>query len=100
MEKLSEDEFHHLFRSKRRRTTLAVLARRIAPVELADLAEAVAEREDGVDATDEESIEELEILLHHLHLPMMADLGVIEYDPETSYVESCPDRLTPDSVSD
>ncbi|WP_436932596.1 DUF7344 domain-containing protein [Halosimplex halobium] len=75
---LGADERYELLAAERRRTALEVLAERGTPVELDDLATAVAAREGGETpaATDR-----LAVSLHHVHLPRMADLGVLDYDP-------------------
>jgi hypothetical protein len=43
-----------------------------------------------VKAADEEFVERVKISLHHNHLPKMADLGVVEYDPDATRIDSCP----------
>ena len=73
------------------RAVLDVLADRTAPVDVEDLAVAVAERE-----TDEGgAVEEVMLTLHHTHLPMLTDFGVIDYDPEGTRVEVCRRRPHP-----
>lgn len=72
---LSESDRHRLLADRRRRVLLDVLADRDGPVELTDLAATVAAREDG---TDDERVA---IDLHHHHLPLLDDLGVVVYDP-------------------
>lgn len=89
-EQLTESEYHKLLASGRRRTTLDVLSTSAAPVELTDLATSVTAREAGGDGTNEKAVERVAIGLHHAHLPMMNALGVIDYDPDASRVESCP----------
>lgn len=90
MEQLTESEYHELLSVERRRTTLDIVARANAPVELRELAAMVAERESDVGVPDEATVERVAISIHHTHLPQMADLGVIDYDPDSSRVESCP----------
>lgn len=77
---LTESERHRLLADERRRLALDVLAERATPVELADLADEIAAREDGLDAVDEETLGRVRVSLHHNHLPMMDDLGVADYD--------------------
>ena len=92
---LTTDERHRLLSNDRRRATLAVLSDRTAPVELDDLAAAVADRIDA-DAADEELVDRMKASLHHAHLPKMDSLGVVEYEPGTRRVESY--RPVPDAA--
>lgn len=85
---LTENERHRLLSAERRRLVIDVLATRGTPVELTDVARAVAVREDDDGADDETTIESVEISLHHVHLPAMDAAGVIDYDAETNHVES------------
>lgn len=89
---LSESEWHRLLASKRRRLVLDVLADRTAPVDLEEVATEIAAREDDVDAADEKAIERVGFSLHHVHLPMAAEVGVIDYDRDAVRVEACPSR--------
>jgi hypothetical protein len=85
---------HKLLTAERRRVALDILTERAAPVELEDLAAAIArETDDG--AVDEGVVERVAVDLHHVHLPMLNEFAVIDYDPEATRVESCPPR--PDS---
>lgn len=71
--------------SERRRTTLAVLESRDGSLSRGELAREVAAREtDGEPST--EAVNELRILLYHVHLPKLADTGLIEYNDETGSV--------------
>lgn len=87
-EKLTESKYHELLAADRRRTTLDVLTSLTAPIDLMDLADRVAARELDLGCVDEATVERVAISLHHTHLPKMADLGVIDYDPDSSRVES------------
>lgn len=88
--RLTESEYHELLRPERRRIAFDTLTERIAPVDLENLVIAVATRESSVKAADEEFVERVKISLHHNHLPKMADLGVVEYDPDATRIDSCP----------
>ncbi|MFB6184706.1 MAG: hypothetical protein ABEI96_09150 [Haloarculaceae archaeon] len=78
---LSERERHRLLASDRRRVALDALATLTPPVDLTDLATTVARQESGpVDPR------RVEITLHHQHLPLLADLGVVAYDPDARRV--------------
>lgn len=81
---LSESERHRLLSSGRRRVVLDVLSERDTPIRLEELATAVASRTDGA-ATDQ-AVERTTIELHHCHLPKMADLGVVAYDPASRLI--------------
>lgn len=85
-EHLADGDRHELLASKRRRTTLDVLAGRSAPVDLAELARTVAARECDVDATDADAVERVAVSLHHNHLPKMDDWDVLDYDPVANRV--------------
>lgn len=80
---LTEDECYQLLAAEHRRLVLDVLAGQKTAAGLADLAADVATQA-GADAADETRIA---TALHHVHLPKMADLGVLEYDPETRVID-------------
>lgn len=88
-DELTVSERCRVLSAARRRTTLDVISNQAAPLELTDLAVAVATREFDGDAPDEGTIEQVAISLHHVHLPLLADLGIIDYVPETNRVEAC-----------
>lgn len=77
---LEESERHRLLEVDRRRHALFVLADHVGPIDLDELATAVAEREAGVDADEAEVVASVATTLHHIHLPKMAEAGVVEYD--------------------
>lgn len=79
---LTESEHHRLLANERRRAVLATLDDRAASVDLDDLAAQVATQEG-----DEADTDQIKITLHHVHLPKLADAGVIEYDPETHRID-------------
>lgn len=89
LEELNEDEQYRLLASPHRRAALAALADRSAPVDLEDLAREVVASECD-DADDGACADEVAIRLHHVHLPKMVELGVLDYDPETARVVPCP----------
>ena len=88
---LTVQEHHRLLAAERRRLALDILADETAIVDLEDLAAEIAAREVGPDA-DGEAVERVALSLHHVHLPHMADVGVLDYDPRTKIVEPA-DRL-------
>jgi|GEM_PF-1316295 len=81
---LSADERYELLAAERRRTVLTALAEEGAPIGLEELTAAVAARESG--ETPEEALDQLAVSLHHVHLPRMDDLGVLDYDPGANHV--------------
>lgn len=85
---LSESDRHRLLEVDRRRHVLAALAERSRPFSLDEMAAAVADREVGVDPEDAEAVADVATTLHHVHLPKMADVGVLDYDATTN-------RITP-----
>ncbi|NHN43471.1 hypothetical protein G9C85_17780 [Halorubellus sp. JP-L1] len=88
---LTESETHRLLSSERRRAVLDVLATRTDPVDLSDIARTVAARENA-DEPDAKAIERVAVSLHHVHLPLIAEVGVIDYDGDANRVVSSPRR--------
>ena len=84
---LNEDELHRLLAAERRRLAMEVLADR-GPMDIEHLAEAIVDREAG-DVRDERTLKRAKIDLYHCHLPLMADLGAIEFDRRTKRVVDC-----------
>lgn len=83
VDELTESDRHRLLAAERRRHVLSILSERPTPVALDDLAGAVAARETGRDGAVETRVTDVQISLHHAHLPEMAELGVIDYDART-----------------
>lgn len=92
-----ESDRHRLLAAERRRAVLDVLSNRPTPVALEDLVAAIVAREDDPTVPDGELEKRVAISLHHNHLPLMTDLGVIDYDPATTEVVAA--RLTVDRRS-
>ena len=88
---ISERDQCRLLADERRRTIVTVLAEQSSPVSLTELATTLGARETSRGGQD--SHRTLEIRLHHVHLPLMADAGVIDYDPEDNRVEPRQSRL-------
>lgn len=65
----------------RRRAVLSVLADRDTPLSRAELAREVLARDPDLDE------EEVRVSLHHVHLPKLADAGVITYDASARVAE-------------
>lgn len=89
---LPASDKHRLLAEEQRRLALALLAEQQDVVEVADLAAAIARRESGDEPVGEEATERVAIALHHCHLPMMDDLGVVDYDADRCQVD--PDRVS------
>ncbi|USZ70256.1 DUF7344 domain-containing protein [Natronosalvus halobius] len=85
---LSTSDRHRLLAADRRRLALEVLTGTSGTVSLEELTREVAAREDDRGVQDEASVDrsEIEISLHHHHLPKMAEMHVLEYDPETNVI--------------
>lgn len=84
---LTESERHRLLEHGRRRRALDALGGTTTPVHLHDLARSVAACEESGDAAAGGSVERVATALHHVHLPKMDDLGVVDYDPATHLVD-------------
>ena len=86
---VAQDEVYRTSVSERRRHVLTAVRRESTPIDAGDLARQVTIQEacDNSRMVTEESIREVHVSLHHHHLPKLADLGVIEYDPEAKIVE-------------
>jgi|AntRauMinimDraft_4_1070384.scaffolds.fasta_scaffold00185_4 hypothetical protein len=87
---LSDQERYRLLSDERRRHAADVLADRSSAMSLRELATAISARERGHGGESEHT---LEVRLHHVHLPMMADAGVLTYDVDANRVEPRPARL-------
>lgn len=75
----SLDGIFELLRPERRRNALYALYQRADAVAVADLAEAVASREDA-------DPERVTAALYHVHLPKLAAAGVVDFDREEGRV--------------
>lgn len=82
---ITESERHDLLAKERRRVAVDVLTE-AGSMTLEELASEVVDRRH--DSTDEDAIERARTSLHHVHLPKMVDIGVIDYDPETKRVQA------------
>lgn len=97
---LTATERHELFANRRRQLVLEVLDGTPTTVQLEELAAEIATREDGGDVATAETTERAAIALHHNHLPKLADLGLIGYDPTVQLITPAPNsagslRATP-----
>ena len=89
---IDESEYHRLLSAERRRAALEIFDEWGAPYELEELAAAIvsleadADSEKIADEPDVAHVEEAAVMLHHVHLPMMSDMGVISYDEGTNRI--------------
>ncbi|WP_458206899.1 DUF7344 domain-containing protein [Haladaptatus sp. NG-SE-30] len=74
----------------RRRHVLSYIDKRSTSVSVDELAQHVVEQESDttVDEVPPDVVERITILLYHVHLPMMADVGLVAYDPDSGTVVS------------
>lgn len=70
----------------RRRLALEYLSARDSSIVLDELAVVVAARESERIADDRAAIDDVAAALHHVHLPKLADDGLVEYDAERRVV--------------
>jgi len=92
---LTENEYHELLMAEPRRMALDILTNTTTPVDLKDLSAMIAARENDVEVADEETAERVACHLHHSHLPKMADLGVIDYNPDAPALSRVSDAVIP-----
>lgn len=83
---LPDGSWHALMQNVRRRTALRALADRDAPLSLSELADDVVDRREEAD--DSAAVR---TALHHVHLPKLAEVGIVEYDPEANRVTAVRD---------
>lgn len=89
--RIAEEDRHRVLADEHRRAVIAVLRTASTPISLAALATRVVDRNEELAQKGTDHIEHVAIGLHHNHLPLLADVGVISYDPETGYVDACMD---------
>lgn len=84
----SLDTVLDLVAEPRRRFALECLSDRSQPIALADLAEVVAVREHERPITEipNETVKATRFMLHHQHLPKLADGGAVDYDQDRELV--------------
>lgn len=93
---LSRSDAYRLLSAQRRRLAIATLESRDVPVPLEDLATELARREAALDDVSPEPPERVAVDLHHCHLPMLADAGVVDYDSAAGRVVAVRSELAPD----
>jgi hypothetical protein len=88
---VNAEERQYLLSSPARRAALAVLAENASTMTLADLASKMAAT--GGDASVDEDVRDLKLVLHHNHLPRLAEAGLVEYDASANSVRPRTERL-------
>ena len=74
----TESDRHRILANERRRVLIDVLVDCDPPVRLGELAADVRKIENRREATT--TLETLQVVLHHQHLPMLSKYGLIRYD--------------------
>lgn len=85
---LSDSECYRLLANKRRRLALDVLVDVGTPSTLTEVATKVAARERAETERPDADRPDVQIMLHHAHLPLLADAGVIDYKAEEHRIEA------------
>ena len=87
-EPASLDAIFDALADSRRRYVLHRLDESDPPLALPDLAAEIAARENGapIDDLPAEVVEAVYVSLYHAHVPKLADLNVVEYDPDRELV--------------
>lgn len=80
-------ERYKLLAADHRRLTIDILAETTSTVELEELATEIAARKIDL-SPDDDVTERVATSLHHIHLPKMADVGLLDYDPELHLIKS------------
>lgn len=84
---LSTSERHRLLANDRRWLALEILTGASPPVDLETLAAEVAAQETGDSTVDKQTINKVVISLHHVHLSVMDETGVLDYERETHQID-------------
>ncbi|WP_232703057.1 DUF7344 domain-containing protein [Halobacterium wangiae] len=83
---LTESERHRLLADERRQVVLDVLPEQTTELSLEELTTAVLERVPTDPGEDTTSRQEVAVSLHHVHLPVLDDVGILEYDADCHLV--------------
>jgi hypothetical protein len=81
----SQSQRHRVLADRRRRVLLAELEGHTEPVSVDALTSAIVARERGDGG--QSASEKVRISLHHIHLPLLNDHGIVDYDTEDKVVE-------------
>lgn len=85
---LTETDRGRLLSVERRQVALTVLADRTPPVGLEELATEVVEREYDTETPSERAVTRAVVSLYRRHLPVLAELDVIDFDRESNRITS------------
>ena len=83
---LTESEQHRLLADERRQVVLESLPGQGSELALDELAASVLERERDDSNDGPATQNEVAVSLHHVHLPVLDDLGVLDYDADSHRV--------------
>jgi hypothetical protein len=83
------DTILDLCRVQQRRIVLSVLADEHRPLTVRDLTHVITTHNHDAPLTEvpEKAVTQIQVSLHHIHLPKLEAAGVIEYDPKNQLVE-------------
>lgn len=98
----SERQVVDLLSEPRRRRVLRIVADRDQPLVLSELALEVVDRERAVDIEEvpADHLRSVHVRLYHVHAPMLADAGALEFDRSNRTVAPPEDRETFDLLLD
>ncbi|WP_331233261.1 DUF7344 domain-containing protein [Natronorarus salvus] len=89
-DQLDRNKIFDVLKNQRRRYVIRYLSEREGPVELRDMAVAMAEWENGNDYISHKDRKRAYVSLYQTHLPKMSEYGVIEYDQPRGTIEPTP----------
>lgn len=78
----SVDELFDVLSETRRRRVLAILTERQSSMDVSELAHAVAAQENDVAPVtlSQSTVHEVQVMLHHVHLPKLDEATLVDYD--------------------
>jgi len=89
MDELSRDDLFSLLRNERRRSVIHYLREHDGPADLRDLSEHIAAMENDCepDEVTYKQRKRVQTALYQMHLPKLADQGIVAYDRRAGRVE-------------
>ncbi|OVE86457.1 hypothetical protein B2G88_05475 [Natronolimnobius baerhuensis] len=86
---MSHDTIFTLLSHRHRRTVLNLLLAQYRALTLRDLRNEIVERKHGTEITelDDEQVKQTMVLLHHVHIPKLAETDIVTYDQDRMIVE-------------
>lgn len=90
LEPLTLEQKFTLLADRRRRTLVFVLGEVGDPVSIRGLGERLVAREDPESALDQSALDDVELDLHHVHVPKLAEHDILDYDAESGIVSRGP----------